>query len=291
LRNNRNQKHQAGLSPREVQESSRRWWTESPMTYDWRGQNKYEPLSEQWFAAADAKLIDAVRLFATDRQPFDRVLPLAKLAGKRVLEIGCGIGLHCEIMARAAADVTAIDLSEPSVQATRRRLELKSLKARVLVADGERLPFAAREFDFLWSWGTIQYSSRTARIVREMARVLKPDGEARVMMYNRAGMAARVIFLKDHLAKLKFLRQSFDQSLCEAGDGFITRYYTQDQAEDLFCAHFAQVSSEICGFDSDVVPLPRQLRSAVLHCLPMDYLRKAQANRGNFLLLKASIPS
>ena len=275
------------MGPAEHQQCNRRWWTESPMTYDWRRENRHEPLSAEWFDAADAKLIHATRLFATERQPFDRVIPIDQLTGKRVLEIGCGIGLHCEIMARARAMVTAIDISEPSVRATRRRLELKALKANVFVADGERLPFDGRHFDFIWSWGTIQYSSRTARIVREIARVLKAHGEARVMLYNRAGMAARVIFLKDHLAKLKFLRQSFDQTLCEGGDGFTTRYYTRDQAEDLFRGHFDNVTSEICGFDSDVVPLPRRLRGAAMKMLPADYAKRAQATRGNFILLKA----
>src|ERR1017187_7366735 len=95
----------------------------------------------------------------------------SELRGARVLEIGCGMGLHTQTMAAAGAEVTAIDLTSTAVEATFRRLALRGLRAHVLQCDAENLPFMAGAFDFVWSWGVIHHSSRTARIVREIGQI------------------------------------------------------------------------------------------------------------------------
>jgi 2-polyprenyl-3-methyl-5-hydroxy-6-metoxy-1,4-benzoquinol methylase len=274
----------------QVQGGNRAWWTNNPMSYDWHGSIPYPRFSTQWFDAIDARFISGARLFAHDREPFDRILPRQEIRGKRVLEIGCGMGLHTEILVRAGADVTAIDLTSTAVEATSRRLALKQLSARVLQADAEQLPFGSRSFDFVWSWGVIHHSARTARAVRHIARVLKPDGSCRIMVYNRTGMAARVALIRDHLLKGKFLRQSFDETLWGFTDGFTARYYIREQFEDLFRAFFEDVSSVICGQEPDAVPLPRSARRIVVRFIPESYLREAQSRRGSFLFLRAARP-
>ena len=39
------------------------------------------------------------------------------------------------------------------------------------------MPFDAGAFDFVWSWGVIHHSSSTGRVVREIARVCRPDAQ------------------------------------------------------------------------------------------------------------------
>jgi len=212
------------------------------------------------------------------------------LAGANVLEIGCGMGLHTELMTRAGARVTAVDLSPTSVEATQQRMQLKGLSARVLEGDAEQLPFDPGSFDFVWSWGVIHHSSRTGRVVRNIARVCRPNAEVRVMVYNRDSAWAASIFVRDYLMKGLFLRQSFEETLYRSSDGFTARFYIREQFEDLFRAFFQNVSSEIMGQESDVVPLPRQVRSQVLKLLPDSYKRTAQAKRGSFIFLTASAP-
>lgn len=279
------------MPPGQVQAGNRRWWTENPMSYDWHGEVAAPRYSAAWFEAIDRAFLEGARLYATDRTPFDRVMPLAQLRGKRVLEIGCGMGLHTEIMARSGADVTAIDLTPTAVEATRERLRLKGLTARVEEADAETIAFSAGSFDFVWSWGVIHHSARTGRIVRQIARVLAPDGECRVMVYNREGTSARVAFWRDHVLKGGFLRRTFDETLWRFTDGFTARHYVRDQLEDLFRTFFEDVTTEVLGQDADVVPLPRQLRRVVLSVVPDQYLRGAQARRGSFLFVRAARPS
>jgi SAM-dependent methyltransferase len=200
------------------------------------------------------------------------------------------MGLHTQTLASAGADVTAVDITSTAVEATTSRLALQGLHANVLRCDAENLPFAAGAFDFVWSWGVIHHSSRTARIVREIARVLNKSGSCRVMVYNREGMPARISFVVDHILQGGFLRRSFEETLYRSTDGFSARFYVREQFEDLFRAFFNDVSSEICGQESDAIPLPSRLRRWVLAVVPDSYLVRAQAKRGAFLFVKASRP-
>jgi 2-polyprenyl-3-methyl-5-hydroxy-6-metoxy-1,4-benzoquinol methylase len=260
------------------------------MDYDQRGSIPHERFSAAWFDAIDARFQDAARLFATRMRPFDRILPLDALAGVQALEVGCGMGLHCETMVRAGAKVTAVDISPVAIEATRRRLSLRGLSAEILAADAERLPFPDRRFDFVWSWGVIHHSTRTAKIVREMARVLRPEGECRVMVYRLTGTSAVVTLIREHLLGGGFLRRSFDETLSRSSDGSSARFYVRDQIEDMFRAFFKDVSSEVCGLESDAIPLPPRLRALARKIVPERTLSRLQARGGSFLFLNAKGP-
>jgi SAM-dependent methyltransferase len=274
----------------ELQAGNQAWWTANPMAYDWHGELVAQEGSRAWFADIDARFIEGARLFAHGAQPFDRVIPFDAIRGKRVLEIGCGMGLHTELMRKAGADLTSIDISPRSVELTQRRLGLKQIKGDVRLCDAEHLPFDDATFDFVWSWGVIHHSSRTGRITREIARVLKPTGETRVMVYNREGMAAWVAFWRRHVAGLGFLKRSFDETLFCDTDGFMARYYTKDQFEDLFRTFFDDATIQIFGQDADVIPLPRQLRPLALRLASRDWVERRQAVSGGFLFLTARSP-
>ncbi len=283
-------KRSEDLSSVEVQRGNSTWWTRNPMAYDWTGKIKLPRFSQGWYEAIDAEFLYGSRLFATWQQPFDRIIPIPQLRGARVLEIGCGMGLHTQTMAAAGAEVTAIDLTSTAIEATSRRLALMGLRAQVLQCDAENLPFMTGAFDFVWSWGVIHHSSRTARIVREIARVLNRAGACRVMVYNREGMPARICFIRDYVLKGGFVRQSYEETLYRSCDGFSARFYVREQIEDLFRAFFKDVSSEVCGQESDAIPLPSPLRRWVLSVVPEKYLSKAQARRGAFIFISASGP-
>ena len=274
----------------DIQCGNQSWWTTNTMSYDWNGKVEHSRFTLAWYNEIDARFVYSARLYATDRVPFDKIIPFDTLSGKRVLEIGCGMGLHSELMVRAGAILSAIDLSPTSVEATTNRFSLKGLNGNIQQADGEEIPFPDHTFDFVWSWGVIHHSSRTARIVREISRVLKRGGECRVMVYNRLGVVTPITFLINHLARGKFLYQDFDQTLLASSDGFSARFYTPDQFSDLFCAFFGHVSIEICGQDSDSLPLPAPIRNIAIKFVRESWLRKRQSKVGAFLFLKARNP-
>ena len=283
-----NRKRTRCTDPVVVQDGNRAWWTDNAMSYDWPQEIRAVELSRAWFDEIDARFIHASRLFAHGARVFDRVIPFDRLANRRVLEIGCGMGLHTELMVRAGARVTALDISPRSVHATRARLAQNALKAEVLLADAEHLELAAGPFDFVWSWGVIHHSARTARIVRNIADVLAEDGECRLMVYNREGAAAYARLLADHLIRGRVFRHTFDETLWSNSDGYTARFYVPEQFADLLRAFFDVVSCSVLGLESDAVPLPRCIRRYVLRAIGDKQARALQAKWGSFVFACAS---
>src|SRR5450755_4449929 len=73
--------------------------------------------------------VDARRYFVEPH--ILRFADFERWRGKRVLEIGCGIGTDTARFARAGASVTAVDLSERSLEIARQRMQIYGLADRV----------------------------------------------------------------------------------------------------------------------------------------------------------------
>lgn len=284
--------HRSDSTPfAEVQGANQAWWTARTMSYDWTSPVGAERYSREWYDEIDCRFIQHSRLFAHRDAPFDRMIPFPQLHGMNVLEVGCGMGFHTELLVKAGAHVTAIDLSETSVRATQRRLALKALRAEVLQHDAERLPFADGQFNYVWSWGVIHHSSRTMKCVREISRVLQRDGECGIMVYNRDGAAAWRALVKHHWLLLGAFRgHSVDEALNRGTDGFHARHYTKDQIEDAFRAFFENVEARICGQVPDALPVPRLVRRLIEPLVSERWLARMQAKRGSFIFVRAERP-
>jgi ubiquinone/menaquinone biosynthesis C-methylase UbiE len=145
----------------------------------------------------DVALIEGARKFEElervryAREPFiERFARFDATRGQRLLEVGVGAGTDHLRFARAGALCAGVDLSEASVETTRRRLEAEQLSSDLHVADAENLPFADESFDVVYSWGVIHHTPDTARSAREILRVLRPGRRFCVMVYNRHSVVA-----------------------------------------------------------------------------------------------------
>ncbi len=105
--------------------------------------------------------------------------------GRRVLEIGPGLGTDHAQFARAGARMYAIDLTATHLELTRRRFALEQLTTRLVRADAERLPLADTSFDAVYSFGVLHHTPNTQAAVGEVRRVLRPGGLAIVSLYHR----------------------------------------------------------------------------------------------------------
>jgi 2-polyprenyl-3-methyl-5-hydroxy-6-metoxy-1,4-benzoquinol methylase len=110
-------------------------------------------------------------------------------AGRRVLEIGCGIGTDTVSFARAGAHVTAVELSEASAALARTRAQVYGLGDRVTVHVGnaEALPdvLPRQTFDLVYSFGVVHHSPHPRRIVEHIRDYMTPESELRLMLYSR----------------------------------------------------------------------------------------------------------
>ena len=269
-----------------AQNGNKAWWTENTMSYDWKDKIVRQEFSREWFDEVDRRFIESARHFAHSDRPFGKIIPFDEIAGKRVLEVGCGMGLHTELMARAGAQVTAIDISPRSVAATQARLALKGIAADVRELDAETVDLRD-EFDFIWSWGVIHHSSRTGRVLRNLYTALKPGGQLRFMVYSLDGMQSYAVIVGRYL--FGFWRgRSLDELLWESTDGFLARYFTRDSLSDLCRTFFDDVELQVFGLEADAVPLPSALRRLVRPFVSDRYIQKAVRKRGAFLFATAT---
>ena len=118
----------------------------------------------------------------------DDALSYRTTAGLAVLDVGCGQGIDLVRYARAGATVTGIDLTPRHVELARAHLAAQGLSGTVGLGDAEQLPFATDSFDRVASNGVLHHTPDIAAALREVRRVLRPGGEARIILYNRSSL-------------------------------------------------------------------------------------------------------
>ncbi|HLK11862.1 MAG TPA: methyltransferase domain-containing protein [Candidatus Binatia bacterium] len=166
----------------------------------------------------------------------------ARWRGRRVLEVGCGIGTDTVSFARAGADVTAVDLSGVSLGITRDRLAAYGLTAKLVQGSAEDLGFLPEaHFDLVYSFGVVHHTPHPERAIAGMRRVLAPGGELRLMVYNRWSYKALGICARGLLrGKTDFARLVREASEAQSGCP-VTFLYSDGEARRLL-AGFAIVS-------------------------------------------------
>lgn len=126
-----------------------------------------------------------------DEYRFDKLRYLPEVVdfpsykGKTFLEVGCGVGIDLVRFARAGAICTGVDLAEVSIDLAKQNFAQNGLEADLRVMNGEALAFPDNSFDVVYAHGVLQYTADAPQMVRELHRVLKPGGEAIVMVYNK----------------------------------------------------------------------------------------------------------
>jgi SAM-dependent methyltransferase len=111
-------------------------------------------------------------------------------AGKRVLEIGCGLGTDTMNFARAGAQVTAVDLSTASLELARTRAEVFGLQDRIqfVEANAERLSefVTPAHYDLVYSFGVIHHTPHPERALDQIRTYFTgPQTTLKLMVYYR----------------------------------------------------------------------------------------------------------
>ncbi|MSR44634.1 MAG: class I SAM-dependent methyltransferase [Phycisphaerales bacterium] len=153
-------------------------------------------------------------------------------AGKRVLEIGVGLGADHQRFAEAGAELYGIDLTERAIDHTRRRLDALGLRSVLAVGDAEDLTFANNSFDVVYSWGVLHHSPDSQRAISEVFRVLKVGGIARIMIYSKWSLVGVMLWTRYALLRGRpwiSLSAIYAQHLESPG----TKAYTVAQARRL----------------------------------------------------------
>jgi SAM-dependent methyltransferase len=180
------------------------------------------------------------------------------------------------------------DALKSKVKSTSTRLALRGLKATVQQMDAEQMQFADNSFDFIWSWGVIHHSANTSTILKEMKRVLKPGGRAKIMVYHRGFWNYYTFGSLGSLMRGKFPTAARVHESIQLGtDGGLARFYGPGEWRNTVAGLFRVKDITIFGQKESLVPLPGgRVKTTVLRMIPNGVSRflSTQCRMGNFLV-------
>ena len=167
-------------------------------------------------------------------EPFiHSIAQFSRHGGKKVLEIGVGVGSDHLNWARSGADLFGVDLTEKGIETTKKRLKLYDLNSNLQRIDAENLPFKDNYFDIVYSWGVIHHSEDTEQVIKEISRILKPGGKFLGMIYHRRSLHAFYLWIKNALLKCKPWR-SFNYVIYHYNESIASKAYTFKETKSLF---------------------------------------------------------
>jgi 2-polyprenyl-6-hydroxyphenyl methylase/3-demethylubiquinone-9 3-methyltransferase len=145
--------------------------------------------------------------------------------GEKVLDLGCGEGAFAAELARAGADVLAVDVAAEPLR--RARAAHPELSTQLIDGEGE-WEIADASFDVVWAGEVIEHVADTARWMSELRRVLRPGGRLLLStpQLGRAQLLASALSQRAFAARFDpqsdHLRHYSRATLCEliAGFGF-----------------------------------------------------------------------
>ncbi len=109
-------------------------------------------------------------------------------AGGRLLDVSCGEGVLTKFALERGVRPHGLDISWVAI-----RQASSEAQADYVVGDGERLPYADDSFDYLTNNGSLEHFENMPAGIREMARILKPEGKALVLLPNTYSLFGNIL--------------------------------------------------------------------------------------------------
>ena len=142
--------------------ANRRWWDAD---------------ADDYHAEHGAFLGDADFVWAPEALREQDAHLLGDVRGKRVLEVGCGAAMCSRWLVGQGARPVAFDLSAGMLRQARAAAGRTGIDVPLVQADATYLPFATAAFDVAFTaFGAVPFVADSARVMREVARVLRPGG-------------------------------------------------------------------------------------------------------------------
>ncbi|MBX7066634.1 MAG: class I SAM-dependent methyltransferase [Parachlamydiales bacterium] len=179
-------------------------------------------------------------------------IPFHAGAGKKVLEIGFGMGTDLLSWKFEGAEVYGIDITEKHYNLAQSNFKLHNQTAHLQLADAANIPFSAEFFDIVYSNGVLHHTPDTVRCISEAFRVLKTGGQFIFSMYRTYSafhIFSKLIIDGIRHGKLKQLGYEGLLSTIETGaDGInikpLVKTYTKTQLKHML-SDFSKVEFKV----------------------------------------------
>jgi len=197
-----------------------------------------------------------------------RVFGFKDWVGRRVLDYGCGAGIDSLEFARHGALVTAVDITDNAVMATRSLSDEAGISLDVVqIEEGHSLPFDTGAFDCVYSFGVLHHIPVVDDVMLELARVLKPGGTIMAMLYHQNSLLYAYSIIYQHGIAEGLLEKGYKEKdlVGMFSERFVgcpyTRVYTKAEAHEFFSRFFADVEVSV---HYNVVDHPKQRKVKLL---------------------------
>lgn len=179
--------------------------------------------------------VEARKYFVEPHIP--RFAEFERWRGKRVLEIGCGIGTDTVSFARHGASVTAVDLSQKSIEVAQSRTEVYGLQDQVefFCGNAEELDrfVPVESYDLIYSFGVIHHTPNPDRVLEQARKYARPGTGLKIMVYHRRSWKVASILVTEGKGQFWKGRELIAKN-SEAQTGCpITYTYTQREGREL----------------------------------------------------------
>lgn len=202
--------------------------------------------------------------------------------GKRVLEVGCGMGTDTINFARAGALVTAVDLSDKSLNLAKQRAKVFGLEDKITFYQANAEDLASRvpvqTYDLVYSFGVIHHTPNPGNAITQIKRYMGSSSEFRLMLYAKNSW------------KNLMIEAGFDQPEAQSGCP-VAFTYTADEVRNLLSGFsvleitqdhiFPFVVEKYIKYEYEVVPW--------FSAMPKDMFAALEKNLGWHMLITARI--
>jgi len=194
------------------------------------------------------------------------------VSGKKVLEIGCGMGMDLLQFAKKGAEVIGVDLVPRHIELANRLFEIERISFedyKIFLADAESLPFNDMSFNFVYSFGVLHHTPNIEKAIDEIWRVLKPGGRIVIGLYHKNSWHYwfNLFFVKG-IIKGELNKSTMDQILSQteftrSGIKPLVRVYSRRECLRLF-KKFIDLRIKTFYFTNEQIPrvgdfLPKNL--------------------------------
>ena len=217
--------------------------------------------------------------------------------GKKVLEIGCGIGTAMINFARSGAQVTAVDLSDESLKLAKQRAEVYDLSDRISFYHGNAEELGQwlppETYDLVYSFGVIHHTPHPENVIDQIRSYVKPGSTIKIMVYYRYSW--KVLWILLTYGKGQFWRiNELVACYSEAQAGCpITYVYSKREARDLLQG-FEIVDMQVDHIFPYYIPDYKQYQYTkewYFRWMPQPLFRWLEKNFGWHLCITAKVPN
>ena len=96
--------------------------------------------------------------------------------GKKILEVGAGMGGDSLYFAKQGGLVTVLDFSQTALDVIKKAADKQEIKLELVKADASKMPFGDGQFDIVFHQGFLEHFKKPLTLLEEQSRVLKKDG-------------------------------------------------------------------------------------------------------------------